>query len=105
VSEARKTARERGFDVTCTITNIGTGVMPVDVAAVAGERWKKPADGDRNGIYTVDPEYRDARSTVTLGAGESKQLTIRCDFEPAQVVVDPDVRVLQLKRKQAVAGL
>ena len=105
VSGAKKTARDGGFEVSCTVTNIGTGVMPVEVAATAGERWKKPADDDRNGIYTVDPAYRDARSTVTLAAGESKQLTIRCDFDPEQVVVDPDVRVLQLKRKQAVAGL
>ena len=40
-----------------------------------------------------------------LGAGESKTLTIHCAFDPEKVVVDPDVRVLQLKRKQAVASL
>jgi hypothetical protein len=79
--------------------------MPVEVAATAGERWKKPADGERNGVYTVDPLYKDARATITLSGGESKPVTIRCDFEPDKIVVDPDVRVLQLKRKQAVATL
>jgi hypothetical protein len=86
------------------VTNIGTGKMPVEVAATAGERWKKPADGERNGIYTVDPAYKDARTTVTLGAGESAPVTITCNFDPDKIVVDPDVRVLQLKRKQAEAG-
>jgi hypothetical protein len=29
-------------------------------------------------------------------------VTIRSDFEPERIVVDPDVRVLQLRRQQAV---
>jgi ABC-2 type transport system permease protein len=104
VGAAKKTRSGNGYDVTCTVTNIGTGKMPVEVAATAGERWKKPADGERNGIYTVDPAYKDARTTVTLGAGESAPVTITCNFDPDKIVVDPDVRVLQLKRKQAEAG-
>jgi hypothetical protein len=32
-------------------------------------------------------------------------VTVPCDFEPARLVVDPDVRVLQLKRKLATAAL
>ena len=52
-----------------------------------------------------NPDYRDARATVTLGAGESKTVTIRCGFDPEKIVVDPDVRILQLQRKQAVATL
>jgi hypothetical protein len=52
-----------------------------------------------------NPDYRDARATVTLGAGESKRVTIRCGFDPESIVIDPDVRVLQLQRKQAVAKL
>jgi hypothetical protein len=105
VSGASKSERDGGYDVVCTITNIGTGTMPVEVAATAGERWKKPADDDRNGMYTVDPAYRDVRATVTLGAGEAREVTLRCEFDPERVVVDPDVRVLQLKRKQAAANL
>ena len=56
-------------------------------------------------VYTRDPDYKDARDTITLAAGESKTVTIHCDFKPEHVVVDPDVRILQLKRKQAVASL
>jgi hypothetical protein len=42
---------------------------------------------------------------VTLGAGESKSLTIHRDFDPERVLVDSDVHVLQLKRKHAFADL
>ena len=49
--------------------------------------------------------HREARGTVTLGAGESRDLVLHCAFEPEKVVVDPDVRILQLKRKQAEAKL
>ena len=40
---------------------------------------------------------------VVLGKGESKDVVITCPFEPEQVVVDPDAKVLQLRRKNAVA--
>jgi hypothetical protein len=104
VSAAKKTKVGSGYAVTCTVTNTGTGLMPVEIAATSGERWKKPADNDHNGVYTVDPAYHEARTTITLGSGESKAVAIRCEFDPEKIVVDPDVRVLQLKRKQAVSG-
>jgi hypothetical protein len=85
------------------VENVGTGRMPVEVAAVSGERWRKPES--RGGLYTAHPDYRDARATVRPGGGEKATLTVRCDFEPETLVVDPDVRVLQLHRKQAVATL
>lgn len=103
VTDAKKTANGGGFDVAVTVQNVGTGVMPVEIAAVAGDRWNEP---DTTGAeYTANPDYKDARSTVTLGAGESKSVTIHCAFDPEKVVVDPDVRVLQLKRKHAFANL
>jgi len=105
VSQASRKEAGQGFDVTATVTNVGTGTMPVEVAATAGERWKKPEKGKSENAYTSDPDYKDTRNTVILGAGESKTISIHCDFKPEQVVVDPDVRVLQLKRKQAVASL
>jgi ABC-2 type transport system permease protein len=105
VADARKTGSGAAWEVTATVTNTGTGTMPVEIAATAGERWQKPADGDDSGRYEQDPAYRDARTTVTLAAGESRTVTVRCEFEPERLVVDPDVRVLQLKRKQAVAAL
>ena len=72
-----------------TIRNAGTGHMTVEVAATAGERWS-------------DEGYRDARTTVTLGAGESAEFEIRAAFDPERVLVDPDVLVLQLNRDAAL---
>ena len=70
--------------------------MPVEIAATSGERWAKPSK---------EPSYRESREGIVLGAGESKALTIHCSFSPDKVVVDPDVRVLQLNRKQATVSL
>ncbi|HEU4725786.1 MAG TPA: M1 family aminopeptidase, partial [Candidatus Eisenbacteria bacterium] len=105
VSAASKTKAGAGYDVTATVVNRGTGTMAVEIAATAEERWKAPAKGSESVPTEPNPDYRDARATVTLGPGESKQVTIRCEFDPQRVVVDPDVRVLQLQRKQAVAKL
>jgi hypothetical protein len=49
--------------------------------------------------------YRDARCIVTLGPGEERAVTIRSDFEPQKLVVDPDVRVLQLERQKVTVEL
>jgi aminopeptidase N len=105
ITEASRKEAGQGYEVTATVTNVGTGTMPVDVAATAGDRWKKPEKGKSDSTYTSDPNYRDTRDTITLAAGESKTVSIHCDFKPEHVVVDPDVRILQLKRKQAVANL
>jgi len=64
---------------------------------VTGDRF------DDKGIPVKD--YKDARASVTLGKGEAKDVVIHCDFKPEKVVVDPDVLVLQLRRKAAVAKL
>ena len=85
------------WEVTATVENAGTGTMPVEVAATTGKRF------DKEGKPGTD--YRDARTTVTLAAGEKQDVTIRCGFKPEKLVVDPDVMVLQLERKHAEAGL
>jgi len=110
--DAATVATAEGYEVTVTVRNIGTGRMPVEVAATAGERWPSSARKVPVAVGGAEPEgadatppYREARTTVDLGAGESKRVTIRCDFEPKRVVVDPDVRVLQLNRQLAVATL
>jgi ABC-type Na+ efflux pump permease subunit len=103
LEKAVKTRRGGGYDVTVTVRNLGTGRMPVEIAAVAGARWAKPGTGAEGRPTKEDRAYRDARGTVLLGAGESKALTIHCNFAPEQIVVDPDVRILQLRRKQAIA--
>lgn len=105
VTRAEKVKRGAGYDVEATVRNIGTGTMPVEIAASCGERW---ADGGTAGsppASAAGRSYRDARGLVTLGPGEAKALTLHCDFEPERVVVDPDVRILQLRRKLAAAGL
>jgi ABC-type Na+ efflux pump permease subunit len=79
------------------VTNAGTGRMPVEVAAVSGERFGP------DGAQLAD--YRERRSVVELGAGEAADVEITCDFEPQRVVVDPDALVLQLRREQATAEL
>jgi len=118
VTAAKKEKRGTGYDVILTVQNTGTGRMPVEVAATAGERWaeatkgaRESAKGARESAHAPpaasgqSPSYREARAAVSLGAGESRTLTIHCAFPPQKIVVDPDVRVLQLRRKQAVATL
>jgi len=86
-----------GWTVTATVTNRGTGRMPIEVAAVRGERFAEdPAD---------DETYAESRVTVMLGAGESEIVTIPCAFEPRRVLVDPDATVLMLKRDRAVGEI
>lgn len=109
------------WQVEFTLTNRGTGTMPVEIAAVRGERWPKgaakPKDAEPGaaepGVLAADKKssdkpkerYQEARVGTTLAAGETKTLTLRCDFEPKQLVVDPDAKVLMLERKKAVRTL
>jgi ABC-2 type transport system permease protein len=98
LSGARKEKKGAGWEVVVKVKNSGTGRMPVLVAAARGERFTDEGK--------PKPEYRDARTPpVVLGAGEEKEVRIACAFEPERVLVDPDVRVLQLRRKSAVAEL
>lgn len=95
----------RGYAVTVTVQNVGTGRMPVEIAAISGDRWEG-ADGDRrDSTAAASRAYRDARSSVTLGAGELRTVTIDCEFSPERVVIDPDVRVLQVNRNRATTAL
>jgi hypothetical protein len=97
LTDAKKNGSASTFDVTVKVTNKGKATMPVTIAAAKGERF------DDKGVAKAD--YRDARTALTLAAGESKDVTVHCDFDPDRVVVDPDVLVLQLRRKTAVAKL
>jgi ABC-2 type transport system permease protein len=95
--DAKKTARGELWEASVRVENDGSGEMPVEVAATRGERFNK--DG------SASPDYTDARTTVVLSKGGSKDVVIRCPFEPERIVVDPDAKVLQLRRKNAVAKL
>jgi len=85
------------WEVTAKVTNAGTGRFPVEIAAARGDRFDEKGQ--------IAPEYRDTRTTIVLGAGQSQVIHIRCPFEPQRIVVDPDVNVLQLQRRAAVARL
>jgi ABC-type transport system involved in multi-copper enzyme maturation permease subunit len=97
LADAKKSGAASAFEVTVKVTNKGKATMPITIAAAKGERF------DDEGVAKAD--YEDARSALTLAAGETKDVTIRCDFDPDRVLVDPDVLVLQLRRKTAVAKL
>ncbi|MSR47339.1 MAG: hypothetical protein EXS13_09790 [Planctomycetes bacterium] len=85
------------WETTVTVKNVGTARMPIVVAAESGERFSEdPAE-------TPKQPFRDARTTVTLGPGESQAITLRCPFDPERLLVDPDLMVLQLRREKATA--
>jgi hypothetical protein len=58
----------------------------------------------RPGVKPGEP-YRESRALIELGAGEEHELVLTSDFEPQEVVVDPDALVLQLNRKHATKKL
>ena len=59
-------------------------------------------DDDDGSRSVVDPSYREARTLIELGAGDSVGFEIRAGFDPDRVLGDPDVFVLQLNREDAV---
>jgi hypothetical protein len=90
-----------GWVTTAEVENVGTGRMPIEVAAIRGERF--PSDTTKKSRkaepYTVEIV------ALTLGSKEKQTVTIRGSFKPERVVVDPSVRVLQLRRQSAEAKL
>lgn len=106
VRDASKTRDGDAWTVKATVENVGTGRMPVEVAAVAGDRW--PDDPSKDGAkakHHAAKPWHETRTTVVLGAGEKASVTLRADFEPEKIVVDPDAGVLMLKRDQAETKL
>lgn len=99
-SDVTKTREGGQWVVRGTVENVGTGRMAVRVGATAGERWSD--EGDDGSRTVVHEDYRDTRTEVVLGAGESAEFVIRADFDPERVLIDPDVLVLQLNRELAV---
>lgn len=83
------------FDVEFSLRNAGTGWMRVEVSAERGVRFPGEAASENEA-------FEESRVVVELGAGESKTLSILCDFEPERIVVDPDARVLQRGRSFAM---
>jgi hypothetical protein len=100
LSDARVVAVPGGgsWKLAVKVRNAGTGTVAVEVAAARGDRFLKNKPNP-------NPLYHDARQTVTLGAGQERTVEILCSFQPERVLVDPDVKVLQLRRKAAVVKL
>jgi ABC-type transport system involved in multi-copper enzyme maturation permease subunit/phage-related protein len=110
LSEAEKRADGSAWLVTVRIENKGTGRMPIEVCAARGERFPENEADALSAAGTVqaaqpDEAYHDVRERIELGAGESRTLTLHCDFEPERVLVDPDALVLQLRRERASVEL
>jgi ABC-2 type transport system permease protein len=91
-----KTAKGDGWVISVKLTNVGTGSMPVELAATRGRRFRE--DG------SPSADYREARVIDSPGTGESRTMVINAPFEPERIVVDPDAKVLQLRRKSATAA-
>ena len=97
VTDAAVERAGSGWEVEARVKNVGTGEVPVEIAAARGERFAKRR--------TAKNAWREARAALTLAPGEEKPVTIRCAFEPQKLVVDPDVRVLMLERQKAEVKL
>jgi ABC-2 type transport system permease protein len=97
LTDYKKVKQGEAWVATASLKNVGTGKMPVEVAATRGERFPKQGGTSQNA------DYKDARQLLTLAAGESAEISIRADFEPEQLLVDPDAKVLMLGRKAALA--
>ena len=100
------------WTTTAVVENVGTGTVPVDIAvegkkpvvAKADSKVATDANVDTAKPETAPPAPR-VLTKVTLGADGTDQskvtIEIKTPFAPAQIVVDPDVRVLQARRKLA----
>ncbi len=73
--------------VSATVENIGGGLAGVDVAI--------------QGAPSQDAVPSEQRHHLELAPGQPRRLEWRCPFPPHRIVVDPDVRVLQIERENA----
>ncbi|MFM7161862.1 MAG: M1 family metallopeptidase, partial [Planctomycetaceae bacterium] len=119
----RETAE--GGVTTCqgTITNLGTGTVEVEVAVIPESESKPSTKSGSQATSAVQPgadedtddqpdqdrgdQPREPGSVqrVQLGPGATAPFTLTCRFTPAEVVVDPDIKVLQMGRKLARQAL
>ena len=94
LSEPRKTLNGSNWEVTARIQNIGTGRCPS----------RSPPRGESGSPRMARPRPSTVRRALrSPRQGRITRLSIPCPFEPDRIVVDPDAKVLQLQRKNAVA--
>jgi ABC-2 type transport system permease protein len=81
-----------GSSLVFTVTNRGTGRIPITVAVERGERFSA--------------QHREQRTTLILGPEQNEEVRLSSlPFEPERITVDPDVLVPQLDRKVARARI
>lgn len=97
IEDAKLEREGKGWKTTATVKNVGTGTMTFDVAAVKGEQWP---DAKKKQL-----PWLIARAPITLGPGGRATVTVRSDFQPEKLVLDPDVTVLMLERQKAEVRL
>jgi hypothetical protein len=86
------------------ITNTGTGTVEVEVAVVPPADY--PSKKETEELETADkPRELGSIQTVTVGPGQTVSWKLTSGFKPAEVMVDPDVKVLQMARKLAKAAI
>ena len=81
------------WHVSATLTNVGTGTIELTVAAEKGARFNS-----NQGSST----FHEARTLISLSAGQSKKVELKFGFRPDRILVDPDAVVLQLNRGRSV---
>jgi hypothetical protein len=79
------------------VRNVGTGDALVDIAVVSAN-WDNETT-DRVTAANGTPLRQHER--VFLRAGDTAAVSIRTPFAPTQIIVDPDLQVLQLNRERA----
>ncbi len=94
VSEGENAVQEVSFN----LNNTGTGTMRIEVIVTDGDI--EPEDDS-----DVPVTYQSESTTVSPAPGESIPITLICKFEPDQIIIDPEIKVLQLQRKHATVKI
>ncbi len=89
LTKPQKEKTQQGWQVKAQIKNVGNASMPVDIAAITGNKFKEP------------DAYKESRTNLEIKAGSEQEILLLCDFEPQSLVIDPDVQVFQLQRNAA----
>ena len=84
-----------------TLQNVGTGTVTVEVG-VEGRVPELAKDAPKDAKPEKAPR---ARTTVAIGPEARIPFRITCPFEPVKAIVDPDVQMLQVRRKLAEVAL
>lgn len=126
---ARVSRSDRGYSTTVELKNNGTGTVSLDVEVanrglLTGEIGAMPApirlarddlEDPLGWVTEAEPAEQEAgdapdeetepylsvRKRVTLAAGESLEIQLDSEFEPGNVLLDPDAQVLMQGRNQA----